>query len=84
MRLTIASAALALSVTVADAHQKISLRLGSGHPVQAVEYNIAATQYLVPELIRRAKENKISHRTSAMSIGVERVMNAKNIRGLFP
>jgi glutamate dehydrogenase (NAD(P)+) len=36
------------------------------------------------QVIRRAKDNKISHRTSAMSIGVERVMKAKNVRGLFP
>jgi glutamate dehydrogenase (NAD(P)+) len=36
------------------------------------------------QVIRRAKENKISHRTAAMSIGVERVLKAKSIRGLFP
>jgi glutamate dehydrogenase (NAD(P)+) len=36
------------------------------------------------QVIRRAKENKISHRTAAMSIGVERVLKAKSVRGLFP
>jgi glutamate dehydrogenase (NAD(P)+) len=36
------------------------------------------------QVIRRAKNDKISHRTSAMSIGVERVMKAKKVRGLFP
>jgi glutamate dehydrogenase (NAD(P)+) len=35
-------------------------------------------------VIRRAKEHKVSHRTAAMAIGVERVMKAKNTRGLFP
>jgi glutamate dehydrogenase (NAD(P)+) len=36
------------------------------------------------QVIRRAKEHKVSHRTAAMAIGVERVMKAKNTRGLFP
>ena len=36
------------------------------------------------QVIRRAKEHKISHRTAAMAIGVERVMRAKKTRGLFP
>ncbi|MEY2545592.1 MAG: glutamate dehydrogenase [Verrucomicrobiota bacterium] len=36
------------------------------------------------QVIRRAKEHKISHRTAAMAIGVERVMKAKKTRGLFP
>jgi len=36
------------------------------------------------QVIRRAKEHKISHRTAAMAIGVERVMKAKKMRGLFP
>jgi len=36
------------------------------------------------QVIRRAKEHKISHRTAAMAIGVERVMRAKQTRGLFP
>jgi glutamate dehydrogenase (NAD(P)+) len=35
-------------------------------------------------VVRRAKEEKISHRTSAMAIGVERVLAAKQVRGLFP
>jgi glutamate dehydrogenase (NAD(P)+) len=36
------------------------------------------------QVIRRAKEHKISHRTAAMAIGVERVLKAKSSRGLFP
>jgi glutamate dehydrogenase (NAD(P)+) len=35
-------------------------------------------------VIRRAREAKISHRTAAMAIGVERVLAAKTARGLFP
>ena len=36
------------------------------------------------QVIRRARRDKIPHRTAAMAIGVERVMQAKRIRGLFP
>jgi glutamate dehydrogenase (NAD(P)+) len=36
------------------------------------------------QVIRRAKEHKVSHRTAAMAIGVERVIKAKQDRGLFP
>lgn len=36
------------------------------------------------QVIRRAKAHKVSHRTAAMAIGVERVMRAKAARGLFP
>ncbi len=36
------------------------------------------------QVIKRAKEHKISHRTAAMAIGVERVLRAKQMRGLFP
>ena len=32
----------------------------------------------------RARADKISHRTAAMAIGVEKVRAAKNTRGLFP
>ena len=35
-------------------------------------------------VIKRAREAKIPHRTSAMAIGVERVLAAKQSRGLFP
>ncbi len=35
-------------------------------------------------MIRRSREEKIPHRTSAMAIGVERVLAAKQVRGLFP
>ena len=36
------------------------------------------------QVIKRAKAHKISHRTAAMATGVERVLRAKKIRGLFP
>ncbi|MGI9172473.1 MAG: Glu/Leu/Phe/Val family dehydrogenase, partial [Chthoniobacterales bacterium] len=36
------------------------------------------------QVIRRAKADKVAHRTAAMAIGVERVMRAKAMRGLFP
>ena len=36
------------------------------------------------QVIRRARDHKVSHRTSAMAIGVERVIKAKQMRGLFP
>lgn len=35
-------------------------------------------------VIRRAKEERIPHRTAALAIGVERVLAAKKVRGLFP
>ncbi|GLH82177.1 glutamate dehydrogenase [Bradyrhizobium sp. SSBR45G] len=35
-------------------------------------------------MVTRAKADGISHRTAAMAIGVEKVRNAKNTRGLFP
>jgi glutamate dehydrogenase (NAD(P)+) len=35
-------------------------------------------------VIKRAKERKISYRTSALSIGIERVLAARQARGLFP
>jgi glutamate dehydrogenase (NAD(P)+) len=36
------------------------------------------------QVVNRAKRHKISHRTAAMAIGVERVLKAKQNRGLFP
>ena len=36
------------------------------------------------QVIKRARQDKVSHRTAAMATGVERVMKAKNARGLFP
>jgi glutamate dehydrogenase (NAD(P)+) len=35
-------------------------------------------------VIKRARDAKIPHRMSAMAIGVERVLSAKRVRGLFP
>src|SRR5262249_49575603 len=36
------------------------------------------------QVIKRAKEHNVSHRTAAMAIVVERVIKAKQVRGLFP
>jgi len=36
------------------------------------------------QVIRRAKEHKISHRTAAMAIGVETRNEGEKMRGLFP
>jgi glutamate dehydrogenase (NAD(P)+) len=36
------------------------------------------------QMLTRAKADRISHRTAAMAIGVEKVRAAKNTRGLFP
>jgi glutamate dehydrogenase (NAD(P)+) len=36
------------------------------------------------QMLLRASTDKISHRTAAMAIGVEKVRAAKNTRGLFP
>jgi len=36
------------------------------------------------QVIRRAKDHRVSHRTAAMATGVERVIKAKQMRGLFP
>ena len=35
-------------------------------------------------MLTRAKADKVSNRTAAMAIGVEKVRAAKNTRGLFP
>jgi glutamate dehydrogenase (NAD(P)+) len=35
-------------------------------------------------VIKRSREAKIPHRVAAMAIGVERVLAAKQARGLFP
>ena len=45
-------------------------------------YRILETAFAA--VIKRAKDRKISHRTAAVSIGVERVMAARLARGLFP
>jgi glutamate dehydrogenase (NAD(P)+) len=36
------------------------------------------------QMVLRSRRDKISHRTAAMAIGVEKVRAAKNTRGLFP
>ncbi len=35
-------------------------------------------------VVRRAERDGVSNRVAAMAIGVERVRNAKQMRGLFP
>jgi glutamate dehydrogenase (NAD(P)+) len=35
-------------------------------------------------VIKRAKEERIPHRLAALAIGLEKVMQAKKVRGLFP
>lgn len=46
------------------------------------EYHILDRAF--DQMMLRSKRDKISHRTAAMAIGVERVRAAKNVRGLFP
>jgi glutamate dehydrogenase (NAD(P)+) len=36
------------------------------------------------EVMARAARDKVAHRTAAMAIGVDKVRNAKQVRGLFP
>ncbi len=36
------------------------------------------------QMVARARQDKVSHRTAAMAIGVEKVRAAKTVRGLFP
>ena len=36
------------------------------------------------QVMNRVDRDKVSHRTAAMAIGVEKVRSAKNTRGLFP
>lgn len=45
-------------------------------------YRILDTAFTA--VIKRAKERGIPHRTAALSIGVERVMAARDARGIFP
>jgi len=45
-------------------------------------YRILDTAFTA--VIKRAKDRKISHRTAALSIGVERVLAARTARGIFP
>ena len=36
------------------------------------------------QVMRRAERDEVEHRSAAMAIGVEKVRNAKAMRGLFP
>jgi len=46
------------------------------------EYHILDRAF--DQMVRRAQIEKVSHRTAAMAIGVEKVRAAKQTRGLFP
>jgi glutamate dehydrogenase (NAD(P)+) len=46
------------------------------------EYHILDRAF--DQMVKRAKADKIPHRTAAMAIGVEKVRAAKTTRGLFP
>lgn len=50
------SVAMGGTLAIPAAAESLSIRFGTGHPQNAVEYNIAAHEYFVPELKRRAKE----------------------------
>ena len=50
--------------------------------VTSREYQILNRAF--DRMVARAKADKVSHRTAAMAIGVEKVRSAKNTRGLFP
>ncbi len=58
-----------VAASAASAQQTLSIRLGSGHPMQAVEYTQAAHNYLVPELIKRAKEKGVTLRIQELHGG---------------
>ena len=45
-------------------------------------YRILDTAFTA--VIKRSKERRVPHRTAAVSIGVERVMAARTVRGIFP
>lgn len=45
-------------------------------------YRILDTAFTA--VIKRSKERRVPHRTAAVSIGVERVMAARGVRGIFP
>lgn len=46
------------------------------------EYHILDRAF--DQMVLRSRQDRISHRTAAMAIGVEKVRAAKNTRGLFP
>ena len=56
----------------------------SGRKSEVTDKLFRILEHSFTQVIRRAKAHKISHRTSAMAIGVERVLKAKKVRGLFP
>lgn len=63
MKFILRSIALAGSIAIgatafseAVSAEQVFIRFGTGHPLQAVEYNITAHEYFVPELKRRAAE----------------------------
>jgi len=53
------------------------------------EEEVMRREYLILDrafdlMVERARRDKVSHRTAAMAIGVEKVRAAKTVRGLFP
>jgi glutamate dehydrogenase (NAD(P)+) len=40
--------------------------------------------HTLDKVLREAKKHNIDHRTAALSIGIQKVVNGKTIRGLFP
>ena len=53
------------------------------------EEEVTRREYLILDrafdhMVERARRDKVSHRTAAMAIGVEKVRAAKTVRGLFP
>lgn len=53
------------------------------------EEEVTRREYLIldrafDQMVERARRDKVSHRTAAMAIGVEKVRAAKTVRGLFP
>ncbi len=45
-------------------------------------YRILETAFTA--MVKRSKERRIPHRTAAVSLGVERVLAARQARGIFP
>lgn len=56
------AAAAAIAIPGAKAQQEIVLRIGAGHPTPALAYVLIADTFLVPEVMRRAKEKGLNVR----------------------
>ena len=62
--------------------QDLSQLFWEENEVTQREYQILGRAF--DQMIARAKQDNVSHRTAAMAIGVEKVRAAKQVRGLFP